>query len=102
MREVKERAMFGSEFFDRSTSILALLIVLLATLLLTTRGLNFAVDFAGGMIFRVHYPEAPGSKSVQDTLIRAGFADASVTEVNGYPSDFFIVLPTTGGDLTPE
>jgi preprotein translocase subunit SecF len=93
--------MFGSEFFDRSTSVLALVTVLLATLLLTARGLNFAVEFTGGMKIAVRYAEAPGSKSVQDTLVRAGFADASVKESSGYPS-YYIVLPTRESDLTPE
>jgi preprotein translocase subunit SecF len=91
--------MFGSKFFDRSISVLAFVTVLLATLLLTARGLNFAVEFTGGITIQMHYPEAPGSKSVQDSLVRAGLADASVKEFNG---NFFITMPTREDDLTPE
>ena len=82
-------------YFARFTSLSALLILVATTLLLATEGLNFAVDFVGGMIIQVHYPEAVASKSVQDTLVRAGLADASVKEISGYPSHFFIVFPPT-------
>src|SRR5262249_34028636 len=81
--------------FARFTSLSALVILLVTTLLLATEGLNFAVDFVGGMIMEVHYSQAVESKSVQDTLVHAGFADASVKEISGYPSHFFIAFPLT-------
>ena len=83
-------------YFARFTNLSALVTLLVTTLLLATKGLNFGVDFAGGMIIEVHYPWAVGSKLVQDTLVQAGLADASVKEINGYPSDFFHCLPTNG------
>jgi preprotein translocase subunit SecF len=89
-------------YFARFTNLSALVALLVTTLLIVTKGLNFAVDFAGGMIIEVHYPQAVESKSVQDTLVHAGFADASVKESNGYPSDFFIVFPPTAEVLSPQ
>jgi preprotein translocase subunit SecF len=74
MGEVEVGAMFGSKSLGRSTSFLALITVLLATLLLTAKGLNLAVEFTGGIRIEVHYPEAPRSKSVQDTLVRAALS----------------------------
>jgi preprotein translocase subunit SecF len=89
-------------YFARFTNLSALVTLLVTTLLLATKGLNFGVDFAGGMIIEVHYPWAVESKLVQDTLVQAGLADASVKEINGYPSDFFIVFPPTAEVLSPQ
>lgn len=89
-------------YFARFTNLSALVTLLVTTVLLATEGLNFASDFAGGMIIRVHYPEAMVSKSVQDTLVRAGLADASVKEVGGYHSYFFIVIPPRDEVLSPK
>jgi preprotein translocase subunit SecF len=89
-------------YFARFTSLSALVILLVTTLLLATKGLSFAVHFMGGMIIQVHYPEAIASKSVQDTLVRAGLADASVKEISGYPAYFFIVFPPRDEVLSPQ
>src|SRR5262249_30658503 len=89
-------------YFARFTNLSALVTLLVTTLLLATKGLNFAVDFAGGTIIEVHYPWAVESKSIQDTLVDAGLADASVKEISGYPSDFFIVFPPTAEVLSPQ
>jgi len=85
-------------YFARFTSLSALVI----TLLLATERLNIAVEFMGGMIIQVHYPEAVASKSVQDTLVRAGLADAYVKEISGYPPNFFIVFPPRDEVLSPQ
>ncbi|MBR1086245.1 hypothetical protein JQ621_02010 [Bradyrhizobium manausense] len=92
--------MFRSEFVARTITVFALVTILLAISLLATRGLNFAVEFVGGMIIEARYPEAASAQSITDTLVRTGFGSVSVTEVN--PFDFYIVLPTRDADLTLE
>ena len=89
-------------YFARFTSLLAVVTLLVTISLLATKGLNFAVEFAGGMIIEVHYPEAVASKSVQDTLVRAGLADASVKEIIREPSHFVIVFPLREEVLSPQ
>jgi preprotein translocase subunit SecF len=79
--------------FARFTNLLALVTLLVTASLFATKGLNFSASFAGGMIIQVHYPDAIASKSVRDTLARAGFADASVKKIDGYPSYCLIVFP---------
>src|SRR5262249_11517780 len=91
---------FMSPYLARSTSVLALVTLLLAALLLALRGLNLAVDFTGGMLMEVHYPEALTAKAVQDTLVRAGLADASVK--NAVVSYFFIMFPPRDDVLSPQ
>jgi preprotein translocase subunit SecF len=90
------------DVISRFPSLLAVVALLVTTSLVATKGLNFAVEFAGGMIVEVHYPQAVESKSVQDTLVQAGLTDASVKESNGYPSHFFIVFPPTAEVLSPQ
>jgi len=89
-------------YFARFTSLLAVVTLLVTISLLATKGLNFAVELAGGMIIEVHYPEAVASKSVQDTLVRAGLADASVKEIIREPSHFVIVFPLREEVLSPQ
>lgn len=88
-------------YFARFTSLSALVILLVTTLLLATERLNFAVEFMGGMIIQVHYPKAVASKSVQDTLVRGGLTDASVKEITG-PPNFSIVFPPRDEVLSPQ
>jgi preprotein translocase subunit SecF len=86
----------------RSTILLSLVILLLAAFLLAIRGLNVAVDFTGGMIIQVHYPEAIASKSVQETLAQAGFSGNSVKEITGYNFNVLIALPPKEDVLPPR
>jgi preprotein translocase subunit SecF len=76
----------------RLATIGALATVLLAGFFLATRGLNFGVDFTGGTIITVHYPQAIASKSVQERLARAGFSDASVSGFDADPLNLSIAF----------
>ena len=64
---------FMSLYSARSTNVLGLVILLLAALFISV-GLNLAVEFTGGMMIQVHFPEALAAKSVEDMLVRAGLA----------------------------
>ena len=90
-----------SPYLARSTGILALVVLLLAALLLAVRGLNLAVEFTGGMIIQVHYPERPETQSVQDTLVRAGLAGASVKNFNEY-TNIFVTFPSRDDVPSPQ
>jgi preprotein translocase subunit SecF len=78
--------------YARIATIASLVTLLLAAFFLATRGLNFAVDFTGGTIIEVHYPQAVATKSVQERLARAGFSDTSVSGQNADPVNLFIVF----------
>jgi len=84
---------FMSLYSARSTNVLGLVILLLAALFISVRGLTRAVEFTGGMMIQVHFPEALAAKSVEDMLVRAGLAGASVKDWNAYSSNFFIIFP---------
>ncbi|MBS3799572.1 MAG: protein translocase subunit SecF [Thioalkalivibrio sp.] len=62
----------------RITITLSVVLILISVALLTTRGLNFGIDFTGGTLVEVGYPEAVELDPIRDQLEEAGFAGAQV------------------------
>jgi preprotein translocase subunit SecF len=48
--------------------------------LVATRGLNFGIDFTGGVVLELSYPETVNIEAVRGTVAQAGFPDATVTQ----------------------
>ncbi len=58
--------------------ILSLLLIVISIGSLAVRGLNFGIDFTGGTIVELGYPQAADLAEVRTTLADAGFGDAIV------------------------
>ncbi|HET9679558.1 MAG TPA: protein translocase subunit SecF, partial [Gammaproteobacteria bacterium] len=58
--------------------ILAGIFICISVGSLITRGLNFSIDFTGGVLLQVSYPQSIELDEVRGTLETAGFADATV------------------------
>lgn len=58
---------------------------------LTTRGLNFGLDFTGGTLIEVGYPSAPVISEVRNKLAEAGFE--SIVQTFGAASDIVVRIP---------
>lgn len=95
------------DFFKRETNInfmahrlraalLTLGLVLLAVGVLAFRGLNFGLDFTGGTLVEVGYPQAIDLAEVRQTLEAAGFEQA-VVQTFGSARDVLIRLPSGVG-----
>lgn len=67
-----------------------------AILLLVFRGLNFGIDFTGGVIVDVTYPQAVQLETVRESLHKAGYENA-VLQYFGGASDVLIRLPPVKG-----
>jgi preprotein translocase subunit SecF len=78
--------------FALSASLMAISIVLLAT-----RGLNFGLDFTGGMLIEVSYPSAPRISEVRANLGDAGLDDA-VVQTFGTATDIVVRIPPRSED----
>ena len=58
--------------------ILSVLLIVLSIGSIATRGLNFGIDFTGGVLLEVGYPQAADLPAVRDQLANAGIERAQV------------------------
>ena len=68
---------------------IAILLVVGSLALLAVRGLNFGVDFTGGLIVEVGYPDSKELDGIRDTLSAAGY-DGAVVQHFGTSRDVLI------------
>jgi len=59
---------------------------------LATRGLDFGIDFTGGILLEVGYEQPADLEAIRGTLADAGFADAQV-QLFGRDTDVLVRLP---------
>jgi preprotein translocase subunit SecF len=71
--------------------------MVLSVVSLATRGLNFGLDFTGGMLIEVSYPSAPKISGVRANLENAGLKDA-VVQTFGTASDIVVRIPPRDED----
>ena len=68
------------------------LLVITSLVSLATRGLEFGIDFTGGILLEVGYPQAADLDQIRTNLADAGFADAQVQRF-GSDDDVLVRLP---------
>lgn len=89
----------------RIFNVISLITFLLAVFFLATKGLNFGVDFTGGTVLEVSYPQAADLQKIRDRLQESGYQDVTVQNF-GTSHDVLIRLPakaqTSGGKLSEE
>jgi len=77
-------------------NVISLITFLLAVFFLSTRGLNFGVDFTGGTVMEVSYTQAADLPKVRSLLERGGYTDVTVQNF-GVSRDVLIRLPAKAG-----
>lgn len=80
------------------------LLLLAGVVSLFTQGLNLGLDFTGGALIELHYPEAPEMDDVRSAMEDAGFDDF-VVQTFGSSRDIMIRMPTgeegdSGADIS--
>ncbi len=73
-------------------NVISLVTFLLAVFFLVTKGLNFGVDFTGGTVMEVSYPQAANVPKIRTLLEQQGYRDVSVQNF-GSSHDVLIRLP---------
>ena len=73
-------------------NVISVLTFLAAVYFLVGKGLNFGVDFTGGTVMEVSYPQQAEISKIRDSLSRIGFRDVSV-QAFGTSRDVLIRLP---------
>ena len=78
--------------------VVSAVIILASLAMLAVRGLNFGIDFTGGVVLEFHFPDAANLEQVRGALGRAGIEGASVQSF-GNASDVLVrLLPKEGQD----
>ena len=75
--------------------IISAIVLLIGVFSLATRGINFGLDFTGGTLIEVSYPDAPDLNDLRDALTGSGFDDFTV-QTFGSATD--IVVRLSGGE----
>ena len=98
------------EFFHKKTSypfmatrrrwyMVSAILIVGSLLALAVRGLNFGVDFTGGVVMEFGFPQAADLEKVRSVLGKAGFDEASVQSF-GTPNDVLVrLLPHESQDV---
>lgn len=80
---------------------LSLVLILLSIGSLATRGLNLGIDFTGGTLIEVGYPESADLKEVRGALENNGF-DSAVVQHFGSSQDVLIRLAPKEGESSAD
>jgi preprotein translocase subunit SecF len=78
--------------YGHITTAISLITFLLAIFCLWSKGLNYGVDFTGGTVMEVSYPQAANIDSIRKAVDSIGLKDATVQNF-GTSSDVLIRLP---------
>ena len=79
----------------------SLIVIVVSLASIATRGLEFGIDFTGGILLEVGYPEAANLESIRNHLEEAGYDDAQVQRF-GADTDVLVRLPPQDGTNPDE
>ncbi|MGZ8155647.1 MAG: protein translocase subunit SecF [Burkholderiales bacterium] len=77
-------------------NVISIVTFLIAVGSLAIRGLHLGVDFTGGTVMEVRYPQSANLGHIREAMSRLGFTDAAVQNF-GTSSDVLIRLPVKQG-----
>ena len=87
--------------YGKLTTAISLVTFILAVVFLVTRGLNFGVDFTGGTVMEVNYPQAANIDAIRKAVDGIGLKEATVQNF-GTSHDVLIRLPAKTGLTTAK
>lgn len=76
--------------------VISALLLLTAVFSIVTKGLNFGIDFTGGTMIEIGYPQSADLNAIRDSLSDNGYEDAMVQNF-GSTTDVLIRLPVIEG-----
>jgi len=97
------------EFFHRKTNypfmgtrqrwyVVSAVLIVAALVSLAVRGLNFGIDFTGGVVLELGFAQTADLQQVRGALKKAGFGDAVVQSFGTSREVMVRLLPKTGED----
>ncbi len=103
MRILKDKTSIDFLSIGRRRIALAISAILIAVSIvsLATRGLNFGIDFTGGVLLEVGYPQDADLDKIRTLMGDAGFEDVKVQRF-GAATDVLLRLPPQGEGTNPN
>ena len=103
MKLIKEKTSidFLSLSRRRVALIVSAILIVVSLTSLATRGLNFGIDFTGGVLLEVGYPQDADLDKIRQLMADAGFEDVQVQRF-GAATDVLLRLPPQGEDVNPN
>ncbi len=92
MEYMKDAIRFDFMGKRRVALILSLVLIAVSIGSLATRGLNFGIEFTGGIVLEVAYPEAADLPEIRGSIADAGF-ERAIVQYFGSSRDVTIQLP---------
>jgi len=92
MRILKQKTNWDFMRLGNAAMLLSVAMILASIALLFGRGLNFGLDFTGGTLIEVSYPEAPRISDVRANLASGGHGDA-VVQTFGAANEIVVRIP---------
>ena len=92
----KTRIDFLSQSRRRVALVVSAIVVVVSLVSFGMRGLNFGIDFTGGILLEVGYSEPANVEAIRSDLFDAGFEDAQV-QFFGTATDVLVRLPPQEG-----
>ena len=80
----------------RVTAVVSAVLLVISIGAIVTRGLNFGIDFTGGVLIEVGYPAAAELSDVRERLAGGGFGDAIVQNFGSATDVLIRVMPEEG------
>lgn len=80
----------------RVAAAISIVVVLASLISIATRGLEFGIDFTGGILLEVGYPQAANLDNIRQLMAGAGFDDLQVQRF-GADTDVMLRLPPQPG-----
>lgn len=99
------------EFFHKTTRfpfmatrrwwyVVSASVIIASMVALGVRGLNFGIDFTGGVVLELSFPQAAELDKVRSALGQSGFGDASVQSFGTARDVLVRLLPEEGRDVS--
>lgn len=82
-------------------NIISIILFVLSVFFLATKGLNLSVEFTGGTVVQVQYPQAANLEQVRSTIAGMGYGEVQVQNI-GTARDVLIRLPVQEGATSNE
>jgi len=103
MRLLKDKTSIDFLSLGRRRIALAIsaILIVVSIVSLATRGLNFGIDFTGGVLLEVGYPQDADLEKIRTLMGDAGFDDVKVQRF-GAATDVLLRLPPQGEGTNPN